>query len=66
MNGMEAVYSYCSGIDVHKNEIVVCLLSGANKAETRKYGTLTKELQEMTEWLKSEGCEKVAMESTGS
>lgn len=63
---LNIVYERCCGIDVHKQEIVCCLITGQNKAETRKYGTLTKELREMTDWLKSEGCQIVAMESTGS
>ena len=63
---MEIVYKRCCGIDVHKKEIVCCLITGQKKTETRKYGTLTKDLQELTKWLKEEGCEKIAMESTGS
>jgi len=63
---MEVVYERACGIDVHKKEIVVCLITGQRKAETRKYGTLTKELREMVTWLKEERCQIVAMESTGS
>jgi len=63
---MEVVYERACGIDVHKREIVVCLITGQRKSETRKYGTLTKELREMVEWLKAEKCQIVAMESTGS
>jgi transposase len=66
VGSMEIVYECSCGIDVHKKEIVCCLITGQNKAETRKYGTLTKDLKEMTEWLKSGGCQIVAMESTGS
>ena len=65
-NDMNVAYECCCGIDVHKDMIVCCLLTGRSKAETRKYGTLTKDLQEMTTWLKESGCQKVAMESTGS
>jgi transposase len=63
---MEVVYERACGIDVHKNEIVVCLITGQRKVETRKYGTLTKELRAMAAWLKEERCQMVAMESTGS
>ena len=63
---MEVVYERACGIDVHKRGIVVCLITGQRKAETRKYGTLTKELREMVAWLKEERCQIVAMESTGS
>jgi transposase len=63
---MEVVYERVCGIDVHKKEIVACLITGQRKAETRKYGTLTKDLREMVVWLKEERCQIVAMESTGS
>ena len=63
---MEVVYERACGIDVHKKEIVVCLITGQRNAQTRKYGTLTKELREMVAWLKEERCQIAAMESTGS
>lgn len=63
---MEVVYERACGIDVHKKEIVVCLITGQRKAVTKKYGTLTRELREMVAWLKTERCQIVAMESTGS
>jgi transposase len=63
---MEVVYERVCGIDVHKKEIVACLITGQRKLVTKKYGTLTKELREMVAWLKEERCQIVAMESTGS
>ena len=63
---MNIVYERCCGIDVHKDEIACYLITGQKRFTARRYGTLTKDLQEMTEWLKSEKCEMVAMESTGS
>lgn len=63
---MEVVYGSCCGIDVHKKEIVACLITGQQKRETKKYGTTTKALRELVSWLKAEKCEMVAMESTGS
>jgi transposase len=63
---LEVVYERVCGIDVHKDEIVVCLITGQRKVETRKYGTLTKDLREMATWLKEKKCQMVAMESTGS
>jgi transposase len=65
-SNMEVVYERACGIDVHKREIVVCLITGQRKAETKRFGTLTKELQAMAEWLKAERCQIVAMESSGS
>ena len=63
---MEVVYERVCGIDVHKKVVVACLITGQRKMVTREYGTLTRELREMTEWLKTEKCQIVAMESTGS
>jgi len=64
---MEIIYGVSCGIDVHKKEITAALMvSGTKRAVVRKYGTSTYELRDMVQWLKSEKCEMVAMESTGS
>ena len=62
---MEVLYGTCSGVDVHKKLLVVCLRRG-KKSEIRSFGTTTQELFDAVEWLKNNGCEMVAMESTGS
>ena len=62
---MEKVYDKCCGIDVHKKLIVACFRQG-NKQEVRDFGATTRELLELTEWLKEGDCEMVAMESTAS
>ena len=61
----DVIYERCAGIDVHKRMIMVCLRIG-RKTQFREFGTLTHELREMTAWLKDNGCEMAAMESTGS
>ena len=61
----DVIYERCAGIDVHKKLIVVALRIG-RKVQVREFGTLTHELREMTAWLKGEGCQMAAMESTGS
>lgn len=61
---MEVVYECCCGIDVHKKMIVACLMKG-RKHELRQFGTMTRELREMSAWLKKSGCQMAAMESTG-
>jgi len=58
-------YERCAGIDVHKKFLVVCLRIG-RKTEVRKIGTLTHELRDMVAWLKTNGCQMSAMESSGS
>jgi len=61
----EVYYERCAGIDVHKKLLVVCLRIG-RKTEVREFGTLTHEIREIVAWLKANGCQMVAMESTGS
>jgi len=61
----EVYYERCAGIDVHKNFLVVCLRIGS-KPEIRRFGTLTHEIREIVAWLKTNGCQMAAMESTGS
>ena len=67
---MKRFLETCAGIDVGKREIAVTLLEGAADAEpvaeTRTFGTTTKQLTECTEWLRGAGCSTVVMESTGS
>ncbi len=58
-------YERCAGIDVHKKLLVVCLRIG-RRTETREYGTNTGEIREIVKWLRENGCQMVAMESTGS
>jgi transposase len=61
----EVYYERCAGIDVHKKLLVICLRNG-NKSEVRRFGTLTQDIRKMVEWLKSNGCQMAAMESSGS
>jgi transposase len=66
---MRIVYKRCCGLDVHKKVIVACLLliepNGEQRQEIRKFGTMTKDLLELLDWLQQAGCTHVAMESTG-
>ena len=62
---MKKVYDKCCGVDVHKKVIVACFLNGKGK-ELRTFGTTTRELLGMADWLTAGGCEMVAMESTAS
>lgn len=59
------VVSKGCGIDVHK-KIVVATISGEGlKKETREFGTFTRSLTELKDWLLVNGITHVAMESTG-
>jgi len=62
---MDVVYKRCCGIDVHKKKIVSCFMTD-KKREIKEFGTMTRDIKEMAEWLKENKCEIVAMESTGS
>ncbi len=61
---MQTVYERCCGLDVHKKLIVSCFRNG-KKAELRKFDTLTVSIRELGNWLLNNGCQMIAMESTG-
>jgi transposase len=66
---MHVVYPYCCGLDVHKRSITACLLrsgsSGKGHHEIRRFGTMTRDLLELADWLQCHHVTHVAMESTG-
>lgn len=62
---MKRIYDNCCGIDVHKKLLVACFVHG-NKQEIREFGTTTRELLQLTDWLQQGDCQMVAMESTAS
>lgn len=67
---MEVVHERCCGLDVHKKTVVACLLTpgpgGRPVREVRTFGTTTRELLALMDWLTGSGCSHAAMESTGS
>jgi transposase len=66
---MENLLEICCGLDVHKEEIVACLLvgdlEGAHASETRSFSAMPDGLLELKSWLESKHCRHIAMESTG-
>jgi transposase len=66
---METLVERGCGMDVHQATVVACLLivrkDGRVPKQVRTFGTTTRELLSMREWLLSQGCTHVAMESTG-
>ena len=65
---MDILYPCCAGLDVHKDTVVVCLrrLDGGHLLkEVRTFGTMTRDLLALADWLAAEGVTHVAMESTG-
>lgn len=65
---MEVLYPRCAGLDVHKDTVVACARvvgSGGIETEVRTFRTTTAELLALSDWLATQGCTHVAMESTG-
>jgi transposase len=67
---MDVLYRCCCGVDVHKASVVACLIrsgtGGTPSKEVRTFGTMTRDLLTLVDWLVAADCEAVAMESTGS
>jgi transposase len=66
---MQILHSCCCGLDVHKKQIVACLMftdsAGKRQKEIRTFGTMTVDILSFSDWLASAGCTHLAMESTG-
>lgn len=61
---MEILCERCCGLDVHKKNITGCILTPEGR-EIATFGTMTRDLRALVNWIKSKGCTHVAMESTG-
>jgi len=64
---MEVLYPHCAGLDAHKGlpsrkrgqTVVACarhMVNGTLTREVRRFGTTTKDLPGLSEWLASQGC----------
>jgi len=66
---VETIYPDCAGLDVHKDSVYACVrhlpAGGKLRQEVRCFGTSTRALLELFDWLAAEGVTHVAMESTG-
>ncbi|MCD9021745.1 IS110 family transposase [Cohnella silvisoli] len=66
---MDAVRKVCAGLDVHQKNVVACILTGPLEGKPtpiiQSFGTTTRELLELQDWLEEHECRDVAMESTG-
>lgn len=66
---MQVVYARCAGLDVHKKTVSACVsvceAEGAKRQQTRVFGTFTRDLLALADWLKEHGVRHVAMEATG-
>ena len=54
------------GLDVHKDSIFCAIYNGKAYSEVKAYETTTVKIRQMGEYLRSEGVERVAMESTST
>jgi transposase len=66
---LKIVHQTCCGLDVHNKFIFACIASTDDKGITsykpKRSSTFTKGLRELAEWLHSNSCTEVCMESTG-
>ena len=66
---MKDLLEISCGLDVHKDIIVACILSGSIGKPTtsaiRKFTTLISDMIALRNWIVSQNCHHVAMESTG-
>ncbi len=66
---MDTLYPRCCGLDVHKRDVVACLIipgaDGLPAKSIRTFGTMTEDILALSDWLSAIGCTHVAMESTG-
>ncbi len=62
------VHPVCCGLDVHKRKISACIIylhDGEVIFDVKEFGTFTRELLDLKEWLLQHECPVVALESTG-
>jgi transposase len=67
---MEVVHERCAGLDIGKKLVVAAVRSpgegrAGRRQEVRSFGTFARDLDELADWLESEGVSLVAMEATG-
>ena len=66
---MDVVHRCCCGLAVHKDTVTACVAwaepAGKKRHQKRQFGTATRELLALADWLRECGVSHVAMESTG-
>ena len=69
---MDVVFTRCAGLDVHKKSITACRMipdptgrEAEGIMELRPFGTMTRDLLSLADWLSEASITHVAMESTG-
>lgn len=66
---MDLILERCAGIDVHKKSVTVCVrLAKSDRSfekHVKRFGTMTRQLLELSDWLATHGVTELALESTG-
>jgi transposase len=66
---MENLFPCCAGLDVHKESVEACVrrieANGRVHSQTHHWGTMTRDLLAMADWMAAQGVTHAAMESTG-
>lgn len=66
---MDVLYEHCAGLDVHKKNVVACVLhhqpDGKTLRQTRTFSTMLPGLEQLRDWLVGEDCTHAGMEATG-
>ena len=62
---LKIVNPNAAGIDIADTEMQVCVPAGRDGENNRRFGSFTRDLNEISEWLKACGIDTVAMEATG-
>jgi transposase len=69
---MDVVFTHCAGLDVHKKSVTACRLisdptgqQAEGIAELQTFGTMTRDLLALADWLVEAGITHIAMASTG-
>jgi transposase len=69
---MDVVFTHCAGLDVHKKTVIACRVTpdptgqqADGIMELQPFGTMTRDLLALSDWLAEVGVTHVAMESTG-
>ena len=69
MAKLKIVYPICCGIDVHRDFVVACIAStnakGVTDYKTKRFSTFSGGLRDLRDWLTTNNCRDVCMESTG-
>jgi transposase len=65
---VEVLHARCAGLDVHRDTVVACcrlMVDGTIQQDVQTFGTTTKDLLALSEWLTAHAVTHVAMEATG-